>query len=71
MKPFRSSTIPAGALTIWKKPRQQNSHGRLNTCRKELDFIRRRERYVDVLLDLQERGNSPSESSTTTRKSTT
>ena len=39
-----------------KKAAAADSHGRLNTCRKELDFIRRRERYVDVLLDLQERG---------------
>ena len=42
-----------------EKAAAADSHGRLNTCRKELDFIRRRERYVDVLLDLQERGELP------------
>ena len=42
-----------------EKAAAADSHGRLNTCRKELDFISRRERYVDVLLDLQERGELP------------
>lgn len=42
-----------------EKAAAADSHGRLNTCRKEMDFIRRRERYVDVLLDLQERGELP------------
>lgn len=42
-----------------EKAAAADSHGRLNTCRKELDFIRRRERCVDVLLDLLEQGELP------------
>ena len=42
-----------------QKAAARDSRGRLDSCRKELDFIRRRERYVDVLLDLQERGELP------------
>ncbi len=38
---------------------QADPCGRLTACRAELDFIVNRERYVDVLLDMQEKGLIP------------
>lgn len=38
---------------------RKDSSGRLASCRKELEFIRKREREVDLLLNLQEKGELP------------
>ena len=38
---------------------REDSSGRLASCRKELEFIRKREREVDLLLNLQEKGELP------------